>query len=65
VLKPTSECRYCRKRPGEVSCGDGSEIPFAPICTRPAGHDGPHVACCEGEHNVVCWENERQLEIAR
>jgi len=58
------ECPYCARHPGEISCGDGSEIPFAPICTRPAGHNGPHVACADSEHDLVRWEGESALEMA-
>jgi len=30
--------------------------PRETICTRPAGHDGPHAACSVAEHPVVTWE---------
>jgi hypothetical protein len=26
------------------------------LCTRPVGHDGPHVACGAIEHNLATWE---------
>lgn len=26
------------------------------LCSKPAGHDGPHAACSAAEHPVEVWE---------
>lgn len=40
-------------------CGDHVELPTTGyICTRPAGHDGPHTACNVSEHPAWVWSAE-------
>jgi hypothetical protein len=33
--------------------------PPAKVCSKPAGHDGPHAACCEGHHPFTTWRDGR------
>lgn len=28
------------------------------VCSRPAGHDGPHGACSETEHPAMVWPED-------
>ncbi len=32
------------------------------LCSKPAGHDGPHAACTFGEHPMKVWESESGSE---
>lgn len=36
-------------------CESSTVDPFEWECTRPAGHGGQHVACCEEEHDMARW----------
>ena len=29
---------------------------YTQICSRPAGHDGPHAACTVAEHPAEVWD---------
>jgi hypothetical protein len=52
----TKPCPYCTD--DSRSCPVTSPVnePGGPwFCTRPEGHDGPHVACQTRKHNLHTW----------
>lgn len=58
-----ADCEYCLDlsddEPGPYCDAEDPDAPF--ICTRPKGHDGPHVACIQAidvapaTHEVAQW----------
>jgi len=54
-------CHYCTMPATTVPCGA-----FMPsvnggyVCSRPKGHDGPHVACGSILHCMEKWEQEEE-----
>lgn len=49
------ECIMARDVGEALACkADG---PGEAICTRPAGHDGPHTSCTPNEHPDRVWED--------
>jgi len=55
-----TDCEWCegaKDCPSEEPREQRSH-PMSPgyICTRPAGHDGKHVACCGAVHKSAEWE---------
>ena len=48
---PAEPC-VCRKPHGQKCC-DAESNRF--LCTRPAGHDGDHVACGRGCDRLATW----------
>jgi len=47
-----NQCPYC-KHEKERCCAHIGEF----ICTRPLGHEGPHVACGEETHEIARGED--------
>jgi len=64
-----SDCDYCLDldgdEPGPYCDAEDAETAF--ICTRPKGHDGPHVACipairvAPADHQVAEWEGSEEV----
>jgi hypothetical protein len=48
-------CQYCKKD-GKAGCFKSDDV-FKLVCTRPKGHEGPHVACAINDHYILEWEN--------
>jgi hypothetical protein len=56
-----SECEYCDWE-GHNVCGAEHDDGY--MCTRPAGHDDPHVACATAVHECRTWSAEGASEEA-
>jgi len=48
-------CQYCGKVAirGHCNATDGQLA-----CSRPTGHDGPHVACAPPDHKLSVWSDD-------
>lgn len=51
----TAECQ-CPLRGGDLTDPCNAESPEGNLCSKPAGHDGPHAACSITRHPVEVWE---------
>lgn len=54
------ECEYCSIN--YVESDVCSSINDGVSCTRPDGHDGPHVACRRSDHDYERWANESDTD---
>lgn len=53
------ECEWCVRRRGDRYCpSERADEDLAIVCTRPNGHDGEHVACGGGDHNLARWPQD-------
>jgi len=53
-MKETLSCEFCSHK--EAVCG-AEDDDF--VCTREAGHDGPHIACATNpDHELHQWNND-------
>lgn len=54
----SKECPYCADL-GQTEC-DAQNFLY---CTRPAGHEGPHVACGKNDHELAMWDSATVVAI--
>jgi hypothetical protein len=54
-------CEYCQWSP-DAWYGCRSFSPAGYLCSREAGHDGPHVACGGDKHALANWGDEEKSE---
>ncbi|UQN31797.1 hypothetical protein [Brachybacterium kimchii] len=59
---PTT-CAYCAITPHDEQCLSPRDDGTA-LCTRPRGHDGPHVACGHAGHERSTW-GPTMADVAR
>ncbi len=64
---PVSDCEYCLDDPERGDYCDAEQGAVAVdgyVCTRPEGHDGPHVACAPRNwiHQLAEWGSEEVSE---
>ncbi len=58
-MRHAKECEWCKGAKDCPSEEPAEQRPrFSPgyLCTRPAGHDGKHIACCGSVHRAAEWE---------
>ena len=58
VITGIEECKYCFRKKNVSSCeAREGESNGGMYCTRPKGHEGPHVACgTRNDHELETWE---------
>lgn len=51
-------CEYYEPTPRRLCDENHGKL----MCSRPAGHDGPHVACAPPDHELVEWTEPEVTE---
>ncbi|MCD2199069.1 hypothetical protein LPA44_04040 [Halobacterium sp. KA-4] len=58
-----TDCDYCPDDLTRPLC-QAEKPPYGLLCSRPEGHDGPHVACirntdlADGQHELAEWTDD-------
>lgn len=52
------DCEYCGPSPNGLCDARNGKL----LCSRPKGHDGPHVACAPPDHELATWTGTEVVE---